>query len=194
MITMSRGREPQMTSMSRLREEKMTPMSRRQPRSPYSTRLRIDAPSPIVSGGLVSCCTINVTPKIAAAPSSRPTTMLAAAGSTNRFIDWLLPFAIGSSRQPSRYYPAVRFPQPRSARRWPIALAAVLIGLIVGAGYVVYPGRHSTVPPATASPAARPPEPQLAAPAAPVCSDDALLKMPVRDKLTQLLMVGVTGK
>ena len=70
----------------------------------------------------------------------------------------------------------------------------MLIGLIVGAGYVVYPGRHSTVPPATASPAARPPEPQLAAPAAPVCSDDALLKMPVRDKLAQLLMVGVTGK
>src|SRR6202007_920479 len=79
-------------------------------------------------------------------------------------------------------------------RRWPIALAAVLVGLLVGAGYLVYPDRHSTVPPATASPAARPPEPQLARTVAPGCTDDALMKMPVRDKLAQLLMVGVTGK
>ena len=86
------------------------------------------------------------------------------------------------------------FPQPQSARRWSIALAAVLVGLLVAGAYLVYPDRHSTVPPATASPAARPPEPQLAPPAAPVCSDDAVLKMPVRDKLAQLLMVGVTGK
>ncbi|ETZ57810.1 hypothetical protein L838_0131 [Mycobacterium avium MAV_120709_2344] len=35
----------------------------------------------------MSCWTINVTPKIAAAPSKRPTTTLAAAGATIRFIE-----------------------------------------------------------------------------------------------------------
>ena len=55
--------------------------------SPYSTRLSTDdAGSPACSGGLLSCCTISVTPKMAAAPNSRPTTMLAAAGTMNRSI------------------------------------------------------------------------------------------------------------
>jgi beta-N-acetylhexosaminidase len=87
----------------------------------------------------------------------------------------------------------VRFPQLRSARPWSIALAVVLVSLVVVAGYLVYSERRSTAPPATASPAAAPPKPDLAPAAAPVCSDDALLRMPLRDKLAQLLMVGVTG-
>ena len=54
-------------------------------RSPYSTLLSTDDPgSPACSGGLVSCWIISVTPNMAAAPSRRPTTMLAAAGKTNR--------------------------------------------------------------------------------------------------------------
>jgi beta-N-acetylhexosaminidase len=77
-------------------------------------------------------------------------------------------------------------------------LAVVLVGIIVFAGFLLYWNRHSTMPPATASPTVRGAKPEanqplpLPQPAAPVCTDDALLAMSLRDKLAQLLMVGVT--
>jgi beta-N-acetylhexosaminidase len=80
-------------------------------------------------------------------------------------------------------------------RRAPILLAVVFVGVIVSAGLLLHSNRHSTMPPATALPtpsAGKPVAGPLPPSAAPVCSDDALLAMPVRDKLAQLLMVGVT--
>jgi beta-N-acetylhexosaminidase len=71
----------------------------------------------------------------------------------------------------------------------------VFVGVIVSAGFLLYSNRHSTMPPTKASPtpsAAKPVAGPLPPAAAPVCNDDALLAMPVRDKLAQLLMVGVT--
>jgi beta-N-acetylhexosaminidase len=71
----------------------------------------------------------------------------------------------------------------------------VFVGVIVSAGFVLYSNRHSTMPPAKASPtpsAAKPVAGPLPPAAAPACTDDALLAMPVRERLAQLLMVGVT--
>jgi beta-N-acetylhexosaminidase len=85
----------------------------------------------------------------------------------------------------------------RRSRIVSIVLAVVLVGTIVFAGFLLYRDRHSIAPPAAASPATTAPaevnQPgPLPPPAAPVCSDDALLRLPLRDKLAQLLMVGVT--
>jgi beta-N-acetylhexosaminidase len=92
--------------------------------------------------------------------------------------------------------PSIRRRFNGPARRAPIVLAVVFVGVIVSAGFLLYSNRNSTMSPAKASPtpsAAKPVAGPLPPPVAPVCSDDALLALPVRDKLAQLLMVGVTG-
>ncbi|MBV8965366.1 MAG: glycoside hydrolase family 3 protein, partial [Mycobacteriaceae bacterium] len=60
-------------------------------------------------------------------------------------------------------------------------------------GFLLYYKRHSSVPSRSAASAPSSAKPELPPPAAQVCSDDALAQLPVRDKLAQLLMVGVTG-
>jgi beta-N-acetylhexosaminidase len=85
----------------------------------------------------------------------------------------------------------------------PIVLAVVFVGTIAAAGFTLYRDRHWTAPPVTASPAASTVKPvgnqapgaPLPPPAAPACGDDGelLAQMSPRDKLAQLLMVGVTG-
>ena len=72
-----------------------------------------------------------------------------------------------------------------------IVLAVVLVGSMAGAGFMLY--RHRSAPRVTASrPASSAPLPP---PAAAACGDDGdlLTQMSLRDKLAQLLMVGVTG-
>ena len=79
----------------------------------------------------------------------------------------------------------------------------MFVGTIAAAGFTLYRNRHWTAPPVTASPAAstvkpvgnQAPSAPLPPPAAPACGDDGelLAQMSPRDKLAQLLMVGVTG-
>jgi beta-N-acetylhexosaminidase len=71
-----------------------------------------------------------------------------------------------------------------------IAFAVALVGAIVVAGVMWFRHRETTTANATPSASARQESNQP--PPAPVCTDDAL-SMPLRDKLAQLLMVGVTG-
>jgi len=82
----------------------------------------------------------------------------------------------------------------------PIVLAIVFVGTIAAAGFTLYRNRHSAAPAVTASPAASTakrvaPSGPVPPPAAPACGDDGelLAQMSPRDKLAQLLMVGVTG-
>jgi beta-N-acetylhexosaminidase len=79
-----------------------------------------------------------------------------------------------------------------------IVLAVVFVGTIAAGGITLYRNRHSAHP----ATAARPSSVKTAAPsgplppaAAPACGDDGqlLAQMSTRDKLAQLLMVGVTG-
>ncbi len=72
-----------------------------------------------------------------------------------------------------------------------IAAVLVLVAAIVFAGYQVSHRRSTDAARTTTGATAKPVSNQP--PAAPVCSDDALTAMPIRDKLAQLLMVGVTG-
>jgi beta-N-acetylhexosaminidase len=81
-----------------------------------------------------------------------------------------------------------------------IVLAVVFVGTISGAGVTLYRNRHATAHPVAApSPASTgksaAPSAPLPPPAAPACGDDGelLAQMSTRDKLAQLLMVGVTG-
>lgn len=76
----------------------------------------------------------------------------------------------------------------------------MFVGIIAAGGFTLYRDRHFSVPGATASApsgrgkAAQPSGPPPPA-AAPACGDDGqlLAQMSTRDKLAQLLMVGVTG-
>jgi beta-N-acetylhexosaminidase len=76
----------------------------------------------------------------------------------------------------------------------------VFVGTIAGGGFTLYRNRHATAHPLTASSPASTvksaaPSAPLPPPAAPACGDDGelLAQMSLRDKLAQLLMVGVTG-
>jgi beta-N-acetylhexosaminidase len=84
-------------------------------------------------------------------------------------------------------------PQRRLPDRNPIIAIIVciaLIGAIVFVGVLWFRHRASSASVATAAP---PHRAALPPPAPPVCNDDALTQMAPRDKLAQLLMVGVTG-
>ncbi len=76
----------------------------------------------------------------------------------------------------------------------------MFVGTIAAAGFTLYRNSHSAAPAVTASPAASTakrvaPSGPVPPPAAPACGDDGelLAQMSPRDKLAQLLMVGVTG-
>jgi beta-N-acetylhexosaminidase len=64
-------------------------------------------------------------------------------------------------------------------------IALVLICVLVAVGFHIGQGLQRASWPSV--------RPSPSSPGGRVCSDDALLAMPVRDKLAQLLMVGVTG-
>jgi hypothetical protein len=81
---------------------------------------------------------------------------------------------------------AVARPLRRAAAAVGGVFALVLVGVLVVMGFHIGQGlRPPSRPSAT--------EAEVPQATAPVCSDDALLRMPLRDKLAQLLMVGVTG-
>ena len=71
-----------------------------------------------------------------------------------------------------------------------IVVAVVAVVALVFGGVLWFRHRESTT--ANASPSAETPAPAAAPAAPPVCTDDPLA-LPLRDKLAQLLMVGVTG-
>lgn len=97
-----------------------------------------------------------------------------------------------------------RHGQHRSLRRGlpilQIVFAVALVAAITFVGILWFRHRETTTanaaPPAATSARQASNQPlsmPIGPPAAPVCSDDALAAMPLRDKLAQLLMVGVTG-
>lgn len=71
-----------------------------------------------------------------------------------------------------------------------IVVAVVAVVALIFGGVLWFRHRESTT--ANASPSAETPAPAAAPAAPPVCTDDPLA-LPLRDKLAQLLMVGVTG-
>ncbi|HZQ31186.1 MAG TPA: glycoside hydrolase family 3 N-terminal domain-containing protein [Mycobacterium sp.] len=74
-----------------------------------------------------------------------------------------------------------------------IAVALVVIGGVAAAGVYWFKHRGSSSTSSREGGATSTANTPLPPPAPPVCGDDELLKMPVREKLAQLLMVGVTG-
>jgi beta-N-acetylhexosaminidase len=77
-------------------------------------------------------------------------------------------------------------------------LAVVFVGTIAAGGITLYRNRHAAHPATAAAPSSvktAAPRGPLPPPPAPACGDDGqlLAQMSTRDKLAQLLMVGVTG-
>ncbi len=142
-----------------------------------------------LTGGLVSCCTISVTPKTAAAPSSSPTTMLAAAGTRNRSMRAKLACAAAGAGALPLVFGVM------SPSRVACALLALPALLLACSPSTETPAGGGSGAASASSTATSATHAKNADPAAPACGDgQALLAaMSTRDKLAQLLMVGVTG-
>lgn len=86
-------------------------------------------------------------------------------------------------------------PSPRGRRWVPVALAAVVVAVLALTGWIVVKPRLDSNPPAAQPSSAPSPPAQPPPPPPPACEDPgiAATALPLRDKLAQLLMVGVTG-
>ena len=140
----------------------------------------------------MSCWIISVTLKMEAAPSSSPTTMLAAAGTTNRLM--LANLACRTRAVDSG-------DGHDSMGGWPHACLDTHLAALAAPPVLLWhvPATANRAAPASSSPAAASPSGGAAPlagagaaarrPGTPVCGDPTA--MPTRDKLAQLLMVGV---
>ncbi|SEH46752.1 beta-glucosidase [Mycolicibacterium rutilum] len=109
------------------------------------------------------------------------------------FADALRDAATGVTTTTPAPQPAA--PQPANRRWATAALAAVVVAVLAVTGWVVLKPRLEPDPPAAQAPSAAPANDQPPPPPPPGCEDPAIAAtaLPLRDKLAQLLMVGVTG-